>query len=106
MRPVRVSLTGSPDSSDVIPIDQYLTPTNISINVEVTGTITWFVEHTYDDVWDSAFNPATAQWVQTATGVDVDGEVAVVSPPIAFRLRTSAGAGTAAMTLVQAGAAS
>ena len=106
MRPIRVSLTGSPEVSTPIVIDQYLGPTNIALGVQVSGTITYTVQHTYDDPFAVGFNPATAVWFNhsTLSAQTTNAESNYAYPPRAVRLTTTAGTGTATLTLVQSGA--
>jgi len=106
MRPVRVTTSGV-SVSPVIPIDQYLNPTDIGMSVVITGAVTYVVEHTFDDVFDPAFNPATATWFPHPTllgAANMDGNYAF--PPSGVRLNQSAGAGSAILNLIQAGATS
>ncbi len=107
MRPVRVTTTGI-STSEVIPIDQYLNPTNIGLGVDITGVVTVTIEHTFDDVFDEAFNPATATWFPhptlAAISADMDGNYAF--PPTGVRINQTAGAGTTILNLIQAGAVS
>lgn len=105
MRPVRVVVTGI-DVSAPIPIDQYLNPTNIGLGVVISATATYTVEHTFDDVWDENFNPATATWFPhptlAALSANADGNLAF--PPTAVRLNVAASTGTVTLNLIQAGA--
>lgn len=105
MRPVRVTTSGV-STSDVVPIDQYLSPTNIGLGVTVTGVATYTVEHTFDDVFDEAFNPATATWFPhpTLAGLLVNADGNYAFPPTACRLNQTAGAGSAVLNIIQAGA--
>lgn len=105
MRPVRVSTSGV-SVSDPIPIDQYLNPTNIGLGVVVNGAATYTVEHTFDDVFDEAFNPATATWFPhpTLAGLSANADGNLAFPPAAVRLNQTAGAGSAILNLIQAGA--
>jgi len=104
MRPVRVTTSGVSVSLP-IPIDQGVNPTNIGLGVVVTGAATYTVEHTFDDVFDEAFNPATATWFPHPTlqtlSANADGNLAF--PPTAVRLNQTAGAGSAILNLIQAG---
>lgn len=107
MRPITVSADRAGTvTSPVIPIDQYLGPTNIGLAVRVTGTVTYSVQHTFDDVFDPSFNPATATWFNhptlSALTANADGNYA--APPRGVRLNLTAGTGSANMTLVQSGA--
>ena len=104
MRPIRVELTGSPLESPVIVLDKYATPLNVGLVVVVTGTITYTVQHTFDDPFDDNFNPATADWIDhpILNGLSATQDSNYAFPPQACRLTTTAGAGTAAFTVVQA----
>ena len=107
MRPVRVTTSGV-SVSPPIPIDQYLDPTNIGLGVVINGAVTYTVEHTFDDVFATDFNPATATWFPHPTlqsqSASMDGNLAF--PPTAVRLNQTAGAGSAILNLIQAGAVS
>jgi hypothetical protein len=104
MRPVSFSVTGV-GNSVVCPTDYYVSPFNIALNVVVTGTITYTVQYTFDDVYAAGFNPATANWTNhpslTAQTATKDSNIAY--PVTGIRLTTSAGTGTAALTIIQAG---
>jgi len=112
MRPIRLTVVGV-NVSLPIPIDQYLDPTSIAvgivINAGATGTYT--LEHTFDDVFDSAFDPFTATWFEhddpalVAATTNQDGNFAF--PPSAVRLNVTVSNGNAAgitLNLLQAGA--
>jgi hypothetical protein len=107
MRTVRVTTSGV-STSTVVPIDQYLNPTNIALAVIISGAVTYTVQHTFDDVFASTFNPATATWfdhpTMAALSANADGNYAY--PPKAIRLNQTAGAGSAVLVVNQAGATS
>jgi hypothetical protein len=107
MRPIRVSV-GSATTSAVIPMDQYISPFNVGLSVNLTAgaSLTYTVEHTFDDVFASNFSAATAKWYPHATlaakTASADGNYAF--PVTAIRLNvTPYTSGTATMNLVQAG---
>jgi hypothetical protein len=104
MRPVTYSITGVGNSA-VYPADHYVSPFNIALNVVVTGTITYTVQYTFDDVFASNFTAASANWTNhpslTAQTATKDSNIAY--PVRGIRLTTSAGTGTAALTIIQAG---
>jgi len=107
MRPVTVSQTGVGSSTVVVP-DYMLNPFNIGVAVKVTGTVTYTVEHTFDDVFATTFNPATATWFAHTTLASLSAN-AVSNYAFAvrgIRVTVTAGTGTAALTLVQSGVAS
>lgn len=102
MRPVRITVTGVADSAP-IPLDLYLTPFNVSLAVEVTGDITYSVQWTTDDIYNTAVVPV---WFAAAANLTAatDNQVAsLVSPVTAVRLSNSAGTGSAKLTVAQAG---
>jgi archaellum component FlaF (FlaF/FlaG flagellin family) len=106
-RPVRVTV-GSVASSNVIPLNTYGDPFNVGIGCDVSagGSLTYTVQHTFDDVQSPTFNPATATWFSNSTIVaqtaDRDGNYAF--PVTAVRLTVTAWtSGTVTMTVIQAG---
>lgn len=106
MRPIRVAVSGGVGASNPVPLDHYIGPFNVGLGVVVSGTLTYTVQHTFDDIHADGFDPDTATWFdnagltnQTATN---DGNYAF--PVTAVRLNVSAyTSGTAVMTVVQAG---
>lgn len=107
MRPVRVTLS-SATSSNPIPLDTYADPFNVGFSVVLApgSTLTYTVEHTFDDVFAPTFSPATATWFPnsgaSAKTTSVDGNYAF--PVTAIRLRVSAyTSGAANFTVIQAG---
>jgi hypothetical protein len=104
MRPVRVSVTGSPEVSPPIPLDKYANPQNTGLVVVVSGgAITYTVEHTFDEVYAEGFDPGTAIWIPhpILDGLTGTQDSNYAFPPEACRLRTTAGVGTAALTVIQ-----
>lgn len=105
MRPVRVTLVAL-GASAPIPLDHYRSPFSVSVNVLVSGTLTYSVEHTYDDVFSPGFNIASAQWLSptalASKGVSAEGSY--TAPVVAIRLNVTAfTSGSASMTVIQAG---
>ena len=104
MRPVTVSQTGAGATAVVVP-DYREAPFAIGIGVIVTGTVNYTVQHTFDEVFSPTFNPATATWIDhptlAADTATADGNYAF--PVRGIRLLVNSGAGTAAMTIIQAG---
>ena len=106
-RPVRVTV-GSVASSNVIPLNTYGDPFNVGIGCDVSagGSLTYTVQHTFDNVQSETFNPATATWYSNSTLVaqttDKDGNYAF--PVTGVRLTVTAWtSGTVTMTVIQAG---
>jgi hypothetical protein len=101
MRPSKVSLTGT-GTSAWIPCDIHITPFNIGLGCVVTGTATYTIEHTFDDVQDATVTPtAFPHSVLANQTANQDGNYAF--PVKAVRLHITAGTGTVALTVIQAG---
>ena len=107
MRPIR-KVVGSQAASAVIPMDTYQDPFNVGIGVVLSSgaSLTYTVQHTFDDVQSESFSAATATWYSHASlaakTASSDGNYAY--PITALRLNVTAWAGgTATMTVVQAG---
>jgi hypothetical protein len=89
-------------------MDTYRDPFNLGIGVALSAgsTLTYSVQHTFDDVQAVGFNPATAVWYDhatlTAKTTSSDGNYAY--PVTAVRLNVTAyTSGSATMTVIQAG---
>ena len=107
MRPIRVSV-GSATVSAPIPLDQYITPFNvgIGINLSAGANLTYKVQHTFDDVFAATFNPATATWFDhaTLTGKTASSDGNYAYPVTAIRLNvTPWTSGTATINVLQSG---
>jgi hypothetical protein len=86
-------------------MDIHLTPFNVGFGVSVTGTVSYTVQHTFDDVFAKNFNPATATWFNhedlVSQTTNQDGNYAF--PVRAIRLNVGSSTGTVTITLIQAG---
>lgn len=103
MRPITVSVTGVGESNPVV-IDQRIAPTNIGLAVIVTGTITYTAQYTFDDVFANGYTASTGNWFNHPTLTGSSSQNSNIAYPVtAVRLTTSAGTGSAAMTIIQAG---
>lgn len=106
MRPITVTVVGVGVSAP-IPLDQYLTPFQVSLLVvDVAGAVDMTVEYTLDDVFAVGFDPNNANWfphtdLTNQLGV-ADGTI--ISPVSAVRL-VNDDVGTAQLRVIQAGAA-
>lgn len=101
MRPIVVSKTGA-GSSSAVPMDHYQSPFNVGFGVVVSGTVNYTVQHTFDDIFDSSVTPV---WFShpTVAGLAVNADGNYAFPVTAIKLLVNSGAGTATLTLVQAG---
>ena len=101
MRPIVLAQTGS-GSSSAAPMDHYITPFNVGFGVVTSGTVTYTVQHTFDDVFNAAVTPT---WFShpniAAQTASADGNYAF--PVRAIRVNVSSGSGTATLTIIQAG---
>ena len=100
MRPQVIQLSSSGPSA-WIPLDYKQSPFNVGFGVVLTGTATFTIEHTFEDVFDSTVTPTAFphNLVYDAT-VSTDGNYAF--PIRAVRVNvTSYGSGTITMTLLQ-----
>lgn len=102
MRPTQVSVTGVGASNAIIP-DYLVVPFAVGLGIKVTGTVTYSVQHTFDDPFVVGWNPATASWTDntnlSAKTANADGNYAF--PVRAIRLNVTAGTGTATLTVMQ-----
>ena len=100
MRPQVIAKSGS-GSTAWIPLDYKQSPFNVGMGVVVSGTVTYTIEHTFDDIFDpsvtaTAFPHATLA-SQTA---NKDGNYAF--PVRAIRITNAGGStGTSTLTILQ-----
>jgi hypothetical protein len=101
MRPVVVSKTGT-GSSSTVPLDHYQSPFNVGFGVVVEGTVDYTIQHTFDDIFNSAITPT---WFShptvAALAANADGNYAF--PVRAIKILMNSGSGTATLTAIQAG---
>ena len=101
MRPKKITVS-SVAASAWLPVDYKQDPMNLAVGcVVVSGTATYSVEYTYDDVFDSTVTPvAFALSTITAATTSKDG---VINQPVrAIRLNVTAGASpVVTMTMIQ-----
>jgi len=51
----------------VCPIDHYVSPANIALNVVISGSITYTVQYTFDNVFAAGYDPANGNWTNHPT---------------------------------------
>ena len=66
MRPVVYTVTGV-GNSPVYAMDLYISPANVGLAVIVTGTITYTVQYTFDNVFAAGYSPASGNWFNHPT---------------------------------------
>lgn len=101
--PIVVSQTGA-GSTRVVSLSVYQNPFNVGIGCVLSGTATYTVEHTYDDIASPTFDPDTATWFPNA---DLTGETASAFGSYSFpvqgvRTTITSGTGTVTTTFIQA----
>ena len=102
MRQQIATKTGT-GSSNVLPMDTYISPFNVGFGVVVTGTVTYSIQHTFDNVQTVA-SPVWFSHPTIAAKTDnQDGNYAF--PVAAIKVLVTAGTGTATATVIQAGVA-
>lgn len=105
MRPQSVTVS-SQAASAWIPVDYKQTPFNATVSVVVSGTLTYTVEYTTDNVLAGATPTAFNAEDTTLVGATTSQAGAVTSPVMALRLNVTAfTSGSATMTIIQGGAA-
>ena len=95
--------TNGVGASQTVPLDQYLTPFNVSLALVITGTVDVTVEFTFDDVFGDF--PGPHSWVPhpDLTNITADADATFISPVSACRLLTNSGDGEAVLRIIQAG---
>lgn len=103
MKAVVRTVTGA-GSSDAIPLDTYISPFNIGVGVVITGTVTYTVQHTFDNIFDAAVTPVWFNHPTLTGSASLDGNYAF--PVTAIRVTNAVGStGTTKITAIQAGIA-
>lgn len=101
MQPKKITVTGV-GTSNWIPMDIMQAPFSVGIGcIVVSGTATYSVEHTFDDVYNPAVTPVAFQNSGlTAQTTNKDGNY--TAPVKAIRLNVTGGASpVVSMTLIQ-----
>lgn len=102
MRQQIATKTGT-GSSNVLPMDTYISPFNVGFGVVVSGTVTYSIQHTFDDVQTVASPTWFSHPTIAAKTDNQDGNYAF--PVAAIKVLVTAGSGTATATVIQAGIA-
>ena len=107
MRPASYTVTGSSATSPVYPADHYVSPFNVALNITVSGTITYTVQYTFDDVFASNYVASSGNWTDhaTLTSQTTSKDSNIAYPVRGIRIKSTAGTGSATLTIIQAGGA-
>lgn len=99
MRRITETVSGV-GTSPVLPMDFRAQVFNVGFGCEATGTVTFSVQHTFDDIYNLAITPV---WFNHAFVVgsttSVDGNYAF--PISAMRLNITAGTGSVTINILQ-----
>ena len=99
MRPQVISITGT-GTTAWIPMDYKQSPFNVGLGAVVNGTITYDIEHTFDEVFDPTVTPtAFKHSTMAAKTTNFDGNYAF--PIRAIRINNTAGTGSTTLTILQ-----
>ena len=104
MRQATVTQVGAGVSA-VIPLDYLQVPFNVGVDVDVTGTVNYTIQVTFDDVFASGFDPATAVWYS----IDIAAMVAATAdqmgrtetPCRGMRINQASGSGSTRLRVTQ-----
>jgi len=105
MRQQIIAQTGT-GSSAFIPMNLDTNPFNVGFGVVVTGTVNYTVEHTFDPIWQAGGPAAAGIFAHPTVAsktASQDGNYAF--PVSGIRVTVNSGAGTATLTVIQAGIA-
>lgn len=100
---VEVGTTGV-GASQEIPLDQYISPFNVSLFIDIGSVaVDVTVQFTGDDVFGDAPGPFAWQDHPNLTNITADDDATFISPVSACRLLTNSGIGEAVLRVAQAG---
>lgn len=85
-----------------VPMDTYRTPFSISCSAVISGSPTYNVEYTLDDVQNTAITP-TAYSDFLVTGATANTNSATTIPVTAVRVNITSGSGSVTLTVIQSG---
>ena len=99
MRPQVIKQSGTGTTS-WIPLDYKQSPFNVGFGLVVSGTVTYTLEHTFDDIFDTSITP-TAFSHGTVVGQTTNANSNYAFPIRAVRINVTAGTGDVTLTLLQ-----
>lgn len=102
MRPVYVTVS-APGTSAWVPMDAAQNPFNASVGCTITGSPTYGVEYTYDDIFDAAVTPVAWPLAAIPAGTLVNKDAQLVAPVRAVRLNVTVAAGASVKMAVLQG---
>jgi len=102
MNPVTITNNGTA-TSRIINLDYFNDPFAIGMGVVVTGTITYSVQHTFNNIYDSSVSTSTFTWFNNSSLANLTGNMDgnYAFPVYGIRLVTT-GTGAATLTVMPA----
>ena len=97
--------TNNTGGSNVLPMDLYISPFNVGFGVVVAGTVTYTVQHTFDNPQTTASPTWFPHPTIFAKSDNQDGNYAFPVAAIRVLVTASTGAYSVTMTVIQAGVA-
>jgi|SanBayMetagenome_1026888.scaffolds.fasta_scaffold11551_5 hypothetical protein len=100
-----ISKTGT-GSSSIYAVDYFRCPVNVGIQAVLSGTATYTVEYTLDDITSDSFSASTATWTGATadlTGASASKNGLLTVPCRGIRLTIASGTGSVVATICQAG---
>jgi len=95
--------TNSIGASQTVPLDQYISPFNVTLGLIISGVVDVTVQYTFDDVFGDFPGPHTWLDHPDLTNAVGTSEGTFISPVSACRLLTNSGTGEAILRIAQAG---
>ena len=102
MRPKSITKTGT-GTTNWFPVDFAQQVVEIGLGVVVSGTVTYDIEHTFDDVYNSAVTPVAFKHA-TLVSQTANKDGSYVAPIRAIRINNTAGTGSTTLTIIQGNA--
>lgn len=95
--------TNGVGASTEVPLDLYVTDFDVNLVVEVTGTVNYTVQYTFDNVQTTPGGPFN--WINHSqlTSLSANANGTLIGPTAATRVLTNSGTGTVKFTVLQAG---
>ena len=100
MRRVVETVTGVANSN-VVPMDYRAQVFNVGIAIVVTGTATYNVQYTLDDIYNTAITPTWFTMAAPFAAATANASGSQAFPVSAMRLNVTASTGSVTMTLLQ-----
>lgn len=90
-------------ASQEVPLDQYITTFNVNLVAEVTGTVNYTVQYTFDNIFDGTNGPYNWLNHSALTAQTGNSNGTLIGPTRAVRVLTNSGSGTVKLIVIQTG---